>query len=229
MKRSPGLRVVSLCLGPIGRIARTLVALALAACAAAPPLKIYAFSEDPEVPVTTDAPPPHGAPLIEVANVTLPAYLDSRDLVVRQGDVLERSSTGRWASRLSLGATELLTARLTTRWPEKWVTDQPQARTADYRLMVHISRLDITTTGTGVVEADWEIVPHGASAEIIRRRIRFTMNGSVATDQDIARFERALLDRLAGEIDVSELALSARPAANEAGGIAGCSDQPIAR
>jgi hypothetical protein len=74
-----------------------------------------------------------------------------------------------------------------------------------YRLTIHISRLDITNTGTGVVEADWEIVPRSPAGEIIRCQTRFSMSGPVATDQSIARFERALLDRLAGEIDVSSL------------------------
>jgi uncharacterized protein len=131
--------------------------------------------------------------------------VDSRDLVVRRGDILERSRTGRWASRLSLATTDLLTARLAMRQSDAWVTDQPQARTSEYRLLVHISRLDITTTGTGTVEAVWEIVPQDAGEAIIRRRIRFTMSGAVGTDEGVARFERSLLERLSSGIDISHL------------------------
>jgi uncharacterized lipoprotein YmbA len=193
------------------RICRPLsfVALALTGCTAAPPLRVYTLSESPassEEPMTiADASPPPGAAVIEIARVSLPDYVDSRDLVVRQGELLERSSTGRWASRLSLATTGPLTARLAMRRPDAWVTDQPQVRTPDYRLLLHISRLDITNTGTGSVEAVWEIVPRATCEAVIRRRIQFTMSAAVGTDERVARFERSLLERLASEIDISSL------------------------
>jgi uncharacterized protein len=208
MNREPATRPVSR--APIG-IALAVcasVAAALAGCAAAPALNLYTLSggspsDDSSTALT--GPPPRGAPIIEIARVSLPEYLDSRELYVRRGDALERSSTGRWASRLSIAATDLLTTQLMMRLPDAWVTDQPQARTPDYRMIVHIDRLDIMSSGTGVVEADWEIVPRGASGEIIRRRTRFSMNGAVGTDEAVVHFERLLLDRLAGEIDVSSM------------------------
>jgi uncharacterized lipoprotein YmbA len=193
------------------RICRPLpfVALALAGCAAAPPLRVYTLAADPESSAAAlaaaDPSPPPGAPVLEIARVTVPDEVDSRDLVLRQGDHLERSNTARWASRLSLATTDLLTARLTLRRPDAWVTDQPQARTADYRLLVHISRLDITNTGTGTVEAVWEIVPHDACEAVTRRRTQFTMSAAVGTDERVARFERSLLARLASDIDISSL------------------------
>lgn len=199
------MRFVSQSMEAAGRIGSVLAALALSACAAAPALKTYVLTEGQSgnaVQAVAADPPSHTAAVIEVTRVTLPPYLDSLDLVLRQGDVLERSSTGRWASRLSVGATELLTERLERRQPEAWVTDEPQSRPPDYRLMVRISRLDITRAGTGTVEAYWEIVPSSDSGGIIRGRVRFTMQGSVATDPDVADFERALLVRLADNIDV---------------------------
>ncbi len=196
--------------GVTGLIASMLLTLALAGCTAGPTLRVYTLLEEPasnEEPTTPadPPPPPPGASVIEVARVSLPDYIDSRDIVVRNGDLLERSSTGRWANRLSVAATDLITAQLATRRPDAWVTDQVQARPPDYRLMIHISRLDITSTGTGTLEADWEIVPRSASEAVIRRRIRFTMNGSVETDERVAHFERALLERLSREIDDSTL------------------------
>jgi uncharacterized lipoprotein YmbA len=184
------------------------VALALAGCAAAPPLRVYTLtesSESSEATMTATDPAPRGVPVIQIARVSLPDYVDTRDLVVRQGDLLERSSTGRWASRLSLATTDLLTARLAMRRSDAWVTDQPQVRTPDYRLLVHISRLDITNTGTGTVEAVWEIVPHDACEAVIRRRIQFTMSAALGTDERVARFERSLLERLSSDIDISSL------------------------
>ncbi len=178
------------------------VALVLAGCSAGPPLRVYMLSEGSASNEATaaDPLPPSGAPVVEVARVSLPDYLDSRDLIVRRGDVLERSNTGRWASRLSVGATRLLTAQVMMHLPDAWVTNDSQARAPDYRLIVNVSRLDVTSAGTGVVEADWEIVPRSASEEIIRRRTRFSMNGAVGTDEAVVNFERALLGRLASEI-----------------------------
>ncbi len=181
------------------------VALVLAGCAAGPPLNLYTLSEvsaSADSSTTLADPPPRGGPVIEVARVSLPDYLDSEDLLVRQGDVLVRSRTGRWATRLSAAATDLLTSQLAMRLPDAWVTDQPQMRPPDYRLIVHIDRLDITSSGTGIVDADWTIVPSSASGEVIRRRTRFSLNGSVGTDEAVVHLERLLLERLAGEIDV---------------------------
>jgi uncharacterized protein len=182
------------------------VALALAGCAAGPPLNLYTLSDGSssnEAATAADPPPSRGTPVIEVGRVNLPEYLDSQDLIVRRGDVLERSSTGRWATRLSIAATDLLTTQLTMRLPDAWVTDQPQARPPDYRLMLHIDRLDITGSGTGIVEADWELVPRGAAGVVVRRRIQFSMHGAVGTDEAVVHFERQLLDRLASEIDLN--------------------------
>ena len=212
MTRAKAIRIPSLHFGPIWRPTALVVLLVFVGCAGAPPLQLYTLSQGPtsnEASMSATAldsqPPAQGAPVIEVARVTLPDYLDSRDLVIRRGNSVERSSTGRWASRLSLAATELLTSQLAERRPDAWVTDQPQPRAPDYRLRVHISQLDITSTGTGIVAAAWEAVPLDVSAEILRGKTRFTLNGSVATDQDVARFERELFVRLAGEIDVSSL------------------------
>jgi uncharacterized protein len=184
-------------------------ALALTGCTAAPALNLYMLSDSSASTqgstAASDPLPPRNALVIQVARVQLPEYLDSRDLVLRRGDVLERSSTGRWASPLPIAATDLLTAQLAMRRPDAWVTDQAYMRPPDYRLIVHVDRLDITSSGTGLVEADWEIVPRSASREIIRGRTQFSMQGSVASDEAVVHFERLLLSKLAGEIDVSSM------------------------
>jgi uncharacterized lipoprotein YmbA len=194
---------------PIRSAVGALAALVLVGCAAAPPLQLYTLSDPPTsngvLTTADDPPPPQHAPVIEVTRVTVPAYLDSQDLLVRDGNVLKRSSTGRWADRLSLGATDLLTERLAMRRPDAWVVARPPARNPDYRLQIHITRLDIVSSGTAVVEAEWEIVPNQMQTEIIRRRARLIMHGSVATDESTTHFERALLNGLADQIDVSSL------------------------
>jgi len=100
-----------------------------------------------------------GAALIEVARVTLPDYLDTQDVRVRRGSVPETSHTGRWASRLSLGATALLAG--TRR--DALVTDQRQATPPTYRLLVTVSRFNVaaetSVAGRAALKGDWLIVP----------------------------------------------------------------------
>jgi uncharacterized protein len=121
-----------------------LIALAVAACAARP-LRLYTLNDPAAI-----GPPGElrgGAPVIEVDRLILPDYLDTVDILLRRGSVLERSAGARWASRLSILATNLLTAQLATRVPDALVTDQWRGTAPDYRIMVQVSRLDVTSTG----------------------------------------------------------------------------------
>jgi uncharacterized lipoprotein YmbA len=175
-------------------------ALLLVSCAG-PPLVLYTLN----VPAP-DAPPPGPARLvIQVARVTVPDELDSQDIVYRNGDVLHRSQQGRWSSRLSLGITDRLTERLGARRPDALVTDQPQSDAATYRLLINISRLDVTAAGTAELDANWTIVPRDAAQPVLRDRVRLGAEGPVATDQDVVALVSGLLDRLAVAIDISRL------------------------
>ncbi len=185
------------------RTTRTcVVALLLASCAA-PPLKLYTLDAPA---IATDSRPLGGrAAVIQIQRVTLPDYLDTQDILVRRGSTLDRSSLGRWASRLSLGITDLLAARLAQRRPDVLVTDQPQTQTPTYRILVNISRLDVTADGVATVEADWQIVPSNAALPIRRDRGGFSARGAVTTDQDVVILEQSVLDQLAGAIDIAGL------------------------
>jgi uncharacterized protein len=177
----------------------------LASCAAGPPLRLYTLSE----PSVSKIEPPleSGVPVIEVERVSLPSYIDTQDIVTREGDVVVRSMTGRWVSRLSLLASDFLTDRLAVAISRAVVTDQRQPATPDYRITVAISDLDITRAGTATLSAHWEVVSREAGQCVVRKRIRFTLDGSAATDQDVVRIERTLFDRLADSI-VSSLSVS---------------------
>lgn len=194
----------------VGPIA--LLGLAVTSCAS-PPLTLYAL-EAPvagtaglQEPVAFRAAPT----VIEVARVTLPDYLDTQDILVRRGSVLDSSHIGRWATRLSLGATEFLAARLSRARPGALVTEQPQTSTPTYRLLVNISRLDIaagatsSATGTGTLEADWLIIPGEPARPTLRDRVRLVAAGPVGSDQDVVSLETLLLSRLADAIDIARL------------------------
>ncbi len=178
-------------------------ALALLSSCAAPPLTLYTLG----APAMGADGPPLGrrAIVIEVRRVTLPDYLDTQDILLRRGNTLERSSRGRWASRLSLGITDLLTARLAQRRPDALVTDQPQTEAPTFRLLVNVSRLDVTADGTATLEADWQIVPRDPAQSVRRDRAGFSLSGPVATDQDVVTLEERLMDRLAAAIGIAGL------------------------
>ena len=186
------------------------IGIPLASCAA-PPVTLYALGASgggsPGTPPATALQP--GAAVIQLSRVTLPDYLDTQDIMVRRGSVLDSSHTGRWASRLSLGATGLLAARLARTRPDALVTDQPQTTAPTHRLLVNISRFDVAadtaTTGRATLDADWLIVPRDAALPTMRGRITLGVEGPVGSDQDVVAMETTLLSRLADSIDITRL------------------------
>jgi uncharacterized protein len=189
-----------------GLIVACAAAWIVAGCAA-PPLTLYTLggSADPSAPPHAELSLGTKPTVIELSRVTVPDELDTEDIVVRDGSTLRRSVQGRWASRLSLGITAQLTRRLAERRPDALVTDRPQAEAPSYRIVINVSRLDVTTGGVATLEADWLIVPHDTAITTHRDRARFTVTGPAATDQDVVTLDEALLDRLAAVIDISTL------------------------
>jgi uncharacterized lipoprotein YmbA len=185
---------------------RTVLALVIAwlvASCASPALNLYTL----DAPGTAaDSAPLSGKPVvIEVRRVAIPDYLDTQDILVRAGNTLNRSQHGRWASRLSLGATHFLAGRLAERRPDALVTDQPQIEPPTYRIFVTINTLDVTTAGVATLEADWLIVPRNPALPTRRARARFSATGPGATDQDVVLLDQAVLRQLADSIDVASL------------------------
>jgi len=182
----------------------TLVALivAMLSACAAPPLRLYTLGAPSE---NIDRPPlPRNAAVIVVERVSLPGYLDTQDILIRSGATFDRSQTGRWVSRLSVSATELLTARLAMRRPDALITENVQA-SSDYEIRVHVEALDVTSTGAAVMRADWQIVPRATAKRIVQDRIQIALRGSVASDAGVVTLESELFDRLADGIDLSTL------------------------
>lgn len=191
----------------VANTAGVLALLALASCAA-PPVVRYTLGQSaaggPAMALGREA------IVIAVSRVSLPDYLDTQDILVRRGNALEASHLGRWASRLSLGVTELLTARLARSRPDALVTDQPQGGVPSYRLLINVSRLDVAadggaTEGSAALEADWAIVSHDPAVATLRDRVRLVATGPIGTDQDVVALEAKLLGQLAGAIDITRL------------------------
>ena len=169
----------------------------LASCAS-PPLTLYTLADDSSSAV---APSLDEHPVVvEIARVSIPDDFDSEDILVHDGNVLKRSKTGRWASRLSLEITSLLTHDLAARYPQALVTDVRQLTSPADRLLVSITRLDISAQGRAEIVADWQLVPENSEAKIARARAQFSLSGPVATDKDVVALEGELVNRLAGSV-----------------------------
>ena len=177
-----------------------LLAAWLAGCAAAPPLTLYTLGERPLA--ENIGPLPHRAAVIEVDRLILPNAADSEDILLRDGDVAERSVTGRWVSPLSNLATSFVTSQLAMRAPSALVTDQWPTMAPDYRVMIHVSRLDVARSGRAVIQADWQILAHDPKRRPTRGRAQITLSGPIATDHDVVRLETALFEHLADAINI---------------------------
>ncbi|EHH69655.1 PqiC family protein [Gluconobacter morbifer] len=170
----------------------------LSGCAS-PPLRFYtlgapAISHD-------DSTLPANAPVIAIARVNLPDYLDTQDMIVRDGSQLERSASGRWGSRLSQGITDLITAHLAKSWPSCLVTTQSQSiTTPDVRLVINITRLDLDSQGQGTLEADWAFVPRDENHPVLKNRGIFSVRGAVSSDMENADLTRNLVQQLASRL-----------------------------
>ena len=143
--------------------------------------------------------------MIEVVRVTLRVEIDTEDILVRNGSVLAPKRAG------TLGEPSVTRRHPPADWtpaasrPDALVTDRLQAEVVSYRVIINISRLDVTTGGVATLEADWLIAPHDSATPTRRNRARFTVTGPVATDQQVVTLEEKLLDQLAAAIDISAL------------------------
>jgi uncharacterized lipoprotein YmbA len=176
------------------------VGVLLVSCAG-PPLRLYTLGAgQAEAEGKAFRRPPV---IIAVARVTLPDELDNDDILVRSGPNLLRSARGRWSARLSTEVTVRLTAQLAARRADALVTSAPQSQAPSYRIMITLSRFDVSVDGHATLAADWLIVPGDPAASPRRGRTTFTMDGSVATDQDVVLLEGRVMDRLGRSIDLT--------------------------
>ncbi|WP_338332032.1 ABC-type transport auxiliary lipoprotein family protein [Acetobacter sp. LMG 32666] len=175
--------------------------LTLAGCAS-PPLRVYTLG----VPSDANVTEPHlsaRATTIAISRIILPDYLDSQDIITRNGEEILRSSRSRWASRLSLGVTDLLTNVLSNKRPSELITDQPLADVATMRVQIDISRFDVDAAGQATLDATWAVLPHDPNLPLTRERTHLVATGPVSTDADVASLMRGLVIRLAERVNAT--------------------------
>jgi uncharacterized protein len=200
---------------------KSLVALAglivLTGCASSPLPRTYVLSTpaDPVAGVHNEA----GRLVVELPTVSLPDYLDSSDILLRDGrNELKASPTGRWGERLSVGITHALEVALARRLPGVLVTHTRMSGESSLRLLVNVDAFDVQPNGQCVLTARWMIPGIDQQAAAIAERGTFVTTaqptagatGSL-TDAAIVSAMAAAVDQLADRIAVSLRRGSTRP------------------
>ncbi|NHN87529.1 PqiC family protein [Acetobacter conturbans] len=176
-----------------------LTALSLAGCAS-PPLRLYTLEGPATAGSAVTGPIAAGAPVVEVRRVSLPDYLDSQDIITRDGTSLSRSPNGRWAERLSNGMTDLISSRIGAARPDLFVTEQPFTANTSARLAITISRLDLPRSGQATMEASWAFIPSDEHEPEQLERGVFTASGPLTTDGDSVAITDNLVRQLSDRI-----------------------------
>lgn len=194
----------------------TLVAvIVLTGCAASPVLRTYVLGSPaaPDPGVINEA----GRPVIEVPTVALPDYLDSTDILLRNGqNELTPSSTGRWGERLSLGITHTLEVDLAKRLPGVLVTHTSVPGQPSVSLLVNVEAFDVHPDGECVLAARWTIPGEEGQPATIAQRGTFVTKAAVSpsgtlSDAIIVSAMAASVDQLADRIAMGLRRTSARP------------------
>lgn len=141
--------------------------------------------------------------VVQLSRVIMPDYLDCQDIITRQGEEIHRSPNSRWASRLSLSVTDLITNEVAAIQHNILVTDQPLAQAADMQIMIAISEFDVDVSGQAILNAHWAIVPRDRHKPLIRNIAHLSASGPVGTDADTAALMRKLVVQLAEHISQS--------------------------
>jgi uncharacterized lipoprotein YmbA len=104
-------------------------------------------------------------PIVEVKRVQFPDYLDTTDILRRDGNRLIPSPDGRWGERLSVGFTRALTAALAVRLSGMMVTATPPLERPTWQVLVDVAAFE-PRADDAVLVARWTVV-EGTSHQIV--------------------------------------------------------------
>ena len=186
------------------------VLLALAGCAGGPSVRTFVLSAalDPQTyPV-----PAQAAPAVQVQPVLLPDYLDTEEILVRNGlHELQASATGRWGERLSAGIAHSLSAALVLRLPGYRLEPGRPRDKAARQVIVDVEAFDVWRDGHCALSASWTILERETGAVVVADRGLFTTPpGSLSASGDDTVV--AAMARAVGELAVALSAAVLTPA-----------------
>jgi uncharacterized protein len=193
--------------------------LVLIGCSSTPVPRTYVLSTpaDPVAGVHNEA----GRQVVELPTVSMPDYLDSADILLRDGrNELKPSTTGKWGERLSVGITHALEVSLGRRLPGVLVTHTPFPGQPVRRLLVDVVSFDFQPDGRCVLTARWTVSANDQQTAATTEQGTFVTTapksagaGSPAgfTDAAVVAAMTAAVDQLADRIGVSLRRGSPRP------------------
>jgi uncharacterized protein len=181
-----------------GALALTMLAV-LAGCAVTPARRVYVLGDLGSLPPATRS--DIGRPVLEIRSVLVPDYLDTRDILVRQGpNEVVASRTGAWGERLSLGIARALGAALTARLPGVVVTTSSPSLPARWQLLVDVNALELRPDGTCLLNASWTVLNRANGRVLASQTDSFTATTHNVGDEAMAGTVTAAIGQLAGRI-----------------------------
>jgi len=163
--------------------------------------KVYLLG-DP-APAVAGVSSTRGLPVIEMKTVRVPDNLDTNDIVRLAGaNQVTASAKGKWGERLSVGITQDLVATLSTQLPQA-VIENRGAYEPTRRLLVTISRFDISPDGRCVVSARWRLTDPAGKVLSDSDEATFIEMAASGSDAAAAAAMTVALDRLATRMAVT--------------------------
>ena len=176
-----------------------LLMLVVAGCAGSPPAQIYVlgYPEDPARAMIEQA----DRPVIRLIPVSIPDYLDTRDILIRSGqNQVTASPTGRWAERLSVGMTHALAAALSTRLPDAEIVYNQSVVPPARQILVDVEALEITPDRKCLLTASWTLASGDGDQVLRREHDNFVQQATDTSDAAIAVAISRTIDQLADKI-----------------------------
>jgi uncharacterized protein len=176
-----------------------LLAMALATCGpSGPPPNEYVLGIEP--PATKVASPITERPIFEIGMVRIPDYLDRTDLLVRNGNQLTSSQSGRWGERLSLGITRALAASLAARLPNFVVTTTPPVNPPRRKLLVDVTTFEARADRQVVLAARWTITDGSGRTTLVSEQAVVVEPVSAMEDSGVVAAMTRAIENLADQI-----------------------------
>ena len=170
------------------------------------PVKLYVLGE--ATPPVAAASTVVERPALEVKPVQLPDYLDNQDILVRgAANEVVASAAGRWAERLSVGATRALAADLAVRLPGYVIVAAPPAFGATpSQIHVDVDAFDARADGRIYLSARWSMTsPSGGVLAAARAALveKTEGQGDAAIAAAMSRVLHRLADAMAASLPAS--------------------------
>lgn len=173
--------------------------LLIAACSAAPPAQLYVIGDPPEATQTQEV--QSGRPVIRLLPVSVPDYLDTREILRRDGrNEVTASPTGLWAERLSVGITHALAASLATRLGDAIVVTSQPEEPPSQQIKVDVLAFEINADGRCVLTARWTSMSGDGGRVLRRERDTFVERAAQSTDASAAAAMTRAINRLTVQI-----------------------------